>query len=90
MTRISEFNATTHAGEALHVVSMENHDADSAFALAFVADELPRVVHWGRPLTQPRTLVSAVDALRPQRGLRRARRDHMAERAAHAGRGMDR
>ncbi len=67
MTRISEFNATTHAGEALHVVSMENHDADSAFALAFVADELPRVVHWGRPLTQPRTLVSAVDALRPQR-----------------------
>lgn len=49
MTQISEFNATTHTGEALHVVSMENHDADSAFALAFVADELPRVVHWGRP-----------------------------------------
>ncbi|WP_417852274.1 alpha-galactosidase [Bifidobacterium oedipodis] len=30
-------------------------------------NELPRIVHWGRPLANPSTLLAAYDAVRPQR-----------------------
>ena len=39
--------------------------ADAAGASADLA--LPRIVHWGRPLTNPSTVVGLYDALKPQR-----------------------
>ncbi|WP_288273234.1 alpha-galactosidase [uncultured Bifidobacterium sp.] len=66
MTTINDFHTTTSGG-GVRIVYLEERDARSACALAFVGDELPRIVHWGRPLDDPRTLASAVDALRPQR-----------------------
>lgn len=67
MATIMDFNGTSSRGEAVRVVYLEQRDARAAFAFAIVGDELPRIVHWGRPLSDPRTLVSCVDALRPQR-----------------------
>ena len=64
---IMDFHGSSSRGEDIHVVYVEQRDARSAFAFAIVDRELPRIVHWGRPLSDPRTLVAAVDALRPQR-----------------------
>ncbi|MCI1219698.1 MAG: alpha-galactosidase [Bifidobacterium sp.] len=38
-----------------------------AFAVVIVERELPRIVHWGRPLEYPETLLNSVAALKPQR-----------------------
>ena len=48
MTKVLEFeNQAEHSDERLRVVYLEQAEARSAFALAFVGDELPRVVHVG-------------------------------------------
>ncbi|MUH59204.1 alpha-galactosidase [Bifidobacterium canis] len=68
MTKVLEFeNQAEHSDERLRVVYLEQAEARSAFALAFVGDELPRVVHWGRPVRNPETLINSVAALKPQR-----------------------
>ncbi len=67
MATIMDCKGTSSRGEAVRVFYLERRDARAAFAFAIVGDELPRIVHWGRPLSDPRTLVSCVDALRPQR-----------------------
>lgn len=67
MATIMDFSGTSSRGEAVHVVYLERHEACAAFAFAIVGDELPRIVHWGRPLSDPHALISSVDALRPQR-----------------------
>ncbi|MDU2422716.1 MAG: alpha-galactosidase [Bifidobacterium scardovii] len=68
MTRIEQFHGAAAAdGAELTAVYAEQPDAGVAFALLFHADELPRFVHWGRPLSDARTVVNAYDALRPQR-----------------------
>ena len=41
--------------------------AAAAFALVFPGSDLPRFVHWGRPLTAPETVINTFDALAPQR-----------------------
>ena len=64
---IMDFHGTSSRGEEVRIVYFEQRAARSAFAFAIVGDELPRIVHWGRPLADPRTLVAAADALRPQR-----------------------
>ena len=67
MPTIRDFHGTTSRDEAVHVVYLEQRDARAAFAFVIVGDALPRIVHWGRPLSDPSTLVACVDALRPQR-----------------------
>ena len=64
---IMDFHGTSSRGEEVRIVYFEQRAARSAFAFAIVGDDLPRIVHWGRPLADPRTLVAAADALRPQR-----------------------
>lgn len=79
MTRIERFTGTTSDGTKVTIIYAERadggydrslHGADErgmAFALAFPGSELPRFVHWGSPIADPRTLVNQVDALKPQR-----------------------
>ncbi len=38
-----------------------------AFALVFPGNDLPRLVHWGRPLAAPATVIDMFDAQMPQR-----------------------
>lgn len=42
-------------------------DGGVGFALLFAGERMPVIVHWGQPLTDPATLLSAYDALHPQR-----------------------
>lgn len=79
MTRIARFTGTAADGTPITFIYAEQtgtaHESAAhlapnvpvAFALAFPGDELPRFVHWGKPVAAPETLVSQVDALRPQR-----------------------
>ncbi|MBT1172567.1 alpha-galactosidase [Bifidobacterium sp. MA2] len=67
MSRIERFHGTAADGTALTVVYAEQADARVAFALVLAGDALPRLVHWGRPLAAPETLLDAYDALKPQR-----------------------
>lgn len=67
MPRINQFQGTAADGTAIAVVYAEQPQAGVAFALAFPGNDLPRLIHWGRPVPHPETLVSAVDALKPQR-----------------------
>ncbi|KAB7788692.1 alpha-galactosidase [Bifidobacterium leontopitheci] len=70
MARIERFTGTSADGTALTVVYAEQGElgrAAVAFALLFAADDLPRIVHWGRPVPHPETLLADYDALRPQR-----------------------
>ncbi|PST47630.1 alpha-galactosidase [Bifidobacterium callitrichos] len=67
MSRIEQFHGAAADGTRLNVVYAEQADAHVAFALAFPGDELPRFVHWGRPIAHPETLIAQYDALKPQR-----------------------
>ena len=67
MSRIEQFQATAGDGSDVTVIYAEQQSANVAFALAFPGDDLPRLVHWGRPIGHPESLTSAVDALKPQR-----------------------
>ncbi len=67
MSRIQQFQGNTANGTAITVVYAEQTDADVAVAFAFVGSDLPRLVHWGRPLSAPETLLGAYDAQNPQR-----------------------
>ena len=63
----TRYNGAAHDGTPVTAVYLASPQDDAALGLAFVGDDLPRIVHWGHPLAAPETLVDAVDALRPQR-----------------------
>lgn len=67
MSSIEMYEGHSGRGVALKAAYGEDASADVAFALLFVADELPRLVYWGRPLTHPQSVLSLYDALCPQR-----------------------
>ncbi|MBT1181826.1 alpha-galactosidase [Bifidobacterium sp. CP2] len=72
MTRIERFTGAAADGTPITLIYAEQDaavrpDAAVAFALAFPGDDLPRFVHWGKPVAAPETLLSQVDALKPQR-----------------------
>lgn len=81
MTLIQTFHGTASNGTPLTAVYAEQPAAAAAFALVFPGSDLPRFVHWGRPLTAPETVINTFDALAPQR-VRSPRLHRMAERAA--------
>ena len=51
MSHIRKFQGNAADGTALTGVYAEQPGADVAFALVFPANDLPRFVHWGRPLS---------------------------------------
>ncbi|PJM76490.1 alpha-galactosidase [Bifidobacterium felsineum] len=61
------FTGTAADGTALTAVYLAQPAANVAIGLIFASDELPRIVHWGRPLANPETLLDSYDALKPQR-----------------------
>ena len=67
MPLIQQFQGTAADGTDLTAIYAEQPSADVSFALIFAGDDLPRFVHWGRPIADPATIVSQYDALRPQR-----------------------
>ena len=67
MTLIQTFHGTASNGTPLTAVYAEQSAAAAAFALVFPGSDLPRFVHWGRPLTAPETVINTFDALAPQR-----------------------
>ena len=67
MSRTERFQGQSHDGAKLTAVYLEDNDTNIAFGLVSGDDELPRIVHWGRPLAHPETLLNAYDALKPQR-----------------------
>ncbi len=82
MTLIQTFHGTASNGTPLTAVYAEQPAAAAAFALVFPGSDLPRFVHWGRPLTAPETVINTFDALAPQRVSGGPRLHRMAERAA--------
>ncbi|MCH9275337.1 alpha-galactosidase [Bifidobacterium amazonense] len=67
MPLIEQFQGTAADGTDLTAVYAEQAEANVAFALVFAGDDLPRFVHWGRPIADPATVINLYDALRPQR-----------------------
>lgn len=67
MSHIRSYTAESTDGLHITAVYGERGSADVAFALVFPDDRLPRLVHWGRPVSDPETMVNLYDALRPQR-----------------------
>ncbi|MBT1175260.1 alpha-galactosidase [Bifidobacterium sp. LC6] len=67
MSIINQYEGTGSDGTAISVVYAEQPEANIAFALAFTGDQLPRLVHWGRPLADPQAALALYDAVRPQR-----------------------
>ena len=63
----SRFDGTAHDGTHVTAVYLADPQTDTALGLVFPGDELPRIVHWGRTLARPETLIDAYDALKPQR-----------------------
>lgn len=61
------FTGAAADGTRLTAVYLEQQAARAAVGLVFAGDELPRIVHWGRPLADPETLLDSYDALKPQR-----------------------
>ena len=74
MTLIQTFHGTASNGTPLTAVYAEQPAAAAAFALVFPGSDLPRFVHWGRPLTAPETVINTC--------FRSPRLHRMAERAA--------
>ena len=63
----STFTGAAADGTALTAVYLTQPAANVAIGLVFAGSDLPRIVHWGRPLAKPDTLLAAYDALKPQR-----------------------
>ena len=76
MTLIQTFHGTASNGTPLTAVYAEQPAAAAAFALVFPGSDLPRFVHWGRPLT------AHVRRARSAACFRSPRLHRMAERAA--------
>lgn len=67
MTLIQTFHGNATNGTELTAVYAEQPAANVAFALVFPGNDLPRLVHWGRPLAAPATVIDMFDAQMPQR-----------------------
>ena len=67
MTLIQTFHGNATNGTELTAVYAEQPAANVAFALVFPGNDLPRLVHWGRPLAVPATVIDMFDAQMPQR-----------------------
>ena len=67
MTYCEIMHGATAGGLELTGVYMENRTASVGFGLVSAAHGLPHVVHWGRPLADPKTVLDEYDALCPQR-----------------------
>ena len=67
MTLIQTFRGTSSNGTDLTAVYAEQPAAGTAIALVLPGNDLPRLVHWGRPLSAPETVLDAFDAIAPQR-----------------------
>lgn len=67
MTLIQTFHGNATNGTELTAVYAEQPAANVAFALVFPGKDLPRLVHWGRPLAAPATAIDMFDAQMPQR-----------------------
>lgn len=67
MTLIQTFHGNATNGTKLTAVYAEQPAANVAFALVFPGNDLPRLVHWGRPLAAPATAIDMFDAQMPQR-----------------------
>ena len=67
MTLIQTFHGNATNGTELTAVYAEQPAANVAFALVFPGNDLPRLVHWGRPLAAPATAIDMFDAQMPQR-----------------------
>lgn len=63
----STFTGAAADGTALTAVYLTQPAANVAIGLVFAGSDLPHIVHWGRPLAKPDTLLAAYDALKPQR-----------------------
>ena len=61
------FTGAAADGTALTAVYLTQPAANVAIGLVFAGSDLPHIVHWGRPLAKPDTLLAAYDALKPQR-----------------------
>lgn len=61
------FTGTAADGTVLTAIYLAEPDANVAIGLVAAGDDLPRIIHWGRPLSNPETLLAAYDALKPQR-----------------------
>ena len=90
MTLIQTFHGNATNGTELTAVYAEQPAANVAFALVFPGNDLPRLVHWGRPLAAPATVIDMFDAQIATACFWRTRLHLMAERAAHAIRILDR
>ena len=62
MTLIQTFHGTASNGTPLTAVYAEQPAAAAAFALVFPGSDLPRFVHWGRPLRGRFRIFSAISA----------------------------
>ncbi|PJM78307.1 alpha-galactosidase [Bifidobacterium scaligerum] len=61
------FTGTASDGTALTAIYLAQPASRAAIGLIVAGDTLPHIVHWGRPLSDPATLLAAYDALKPQR-----------------------
>ncbi|WP_101618336.1 alpha-galactosidase [Bifidobacterium margollesii] len=67
---VDHVHGTAADGTRLQAVYLEQSAANVAVALIFAGDELPRIVHWGRPLPaagRGEWLPNLYDASKPQR-----------------------
>ena len=67
MTLIQTVQGKSSNGTRLTAVYAEQTPANVAFAIVFPGTDLPRLVHWGRPLSAPETVIDMFDAQAPQR-----------------------
>ncbi len=67
MTLIQTVQGKSSDGTRLTAVYAEQTAANVAFAIVFPGTDLPRLVHWGRPLCAPETVIDLFDAQAPQR-----------------------
>ncbi|NMN01270.1 alpha-galactosidase [Bifidobacterium sp. DSM 109958] len=61
------YDGVAYDGSPITAVYLADAQTDAALGLVFHGSELPRIVHWGRRLSAPGTLLASYDALRPQR-----------------------
>ena len=58
----STFTGAAADGTALTAVYLTQPAANVAIGLVFAGSDLPHIVHWGRPLAKPDTLLAAAPA----------------------------
>ena len=62
---VKTYDSRSVMGSPLHTIYMEN--GGISVVLVSRENNLPHLVHWGEPLSNPDTAVNLYDALHPQR-----------------------